>query len=180
MIGDRSTETNDRVSGRTVLRLCSYPRIWTRETAGTHVCILLSGQCPRMLCVESMDHLAPKISDHIPPPPPLQEYKADERKARTNKLRERESRCVCMRERERERERECHIVSMSQSGLRRDRIDRRGAGATGLEAGSVGDGAFPEGELEAGVAGTCTLKPKRWRMKRRLRVKMRPLGRRTK
>ena len=69
---------------------------------------------------------------------------------------------------------------MSRSGLRRDRIDRRGAGATGLEAGSVSDGVFPVGEPEAGVTGTCTLKPKRRRMKRRLRVKMRPLGRRTK
>ena len=69
---------------------------------------------------------------------------------------------------------------MSRSGLRRDRIDRRGAAATGLEAGSVDDGAFPVGEPEAGVAGTCTMKPKRRRMKRRLRVKMRPLGRRTK
>ena len=53
---------------------------------------------------------------------------------------------------------------MSRSGLCRDRIDRRGAGATGLEAGSVGDGAFLIGELEAGVAGTYTLKPKRRRM----------------
>ena len=50
---------------------------------------------------------------------------------------------MCERERERERERENgQIVSMSRSCLRRDRIDRRGAGATGLEAGSVGDGAF--------------------------------------
>ena len=78
------------------------------------------------------------------------------------------------------RESECHIVSISRSGLRRDRIDRRGAGATGLEAGLVGDGAFPVGEPEAGVAGTCTLMPKRRLMKRRLRVKMRPLGRHTK
>ena len=66
---------------------------------------------------------------------------------------------------------------MSRSGLRLDRIDWRGAGATGLEA---GDGAFPVGKPEAGVAGMCTLKPKRRRMKRRLHVKMRPLGRRTK
>ena len=69
---------------------------------------------------------------------------------------------------------------MSRFGLRRDRIDRRGAGATGLEAGLVGDGAFPVGKPEPGVTRMCTLKPKRRRMKRRLRVKMRPLGRRTK
>ena len=85
---------------------------------------------------------------------------------------------MCVRKRERARE--CHIVSMGRSGLGRDRIDRRGAGVTRLEAGSVGDVSFSVGEPEAGVAGTCTLKPKRRRMKRRLRVKMRPRGRRTK